>query len=102
MRSTVTRRSYSEVVRRAGPARSPIVKRAYYCNPYRHRLRSNAMSFTGKHHRSARAGAVLIAFLVSAACSGGTNTPTTNHVLVVDKSFDMKTADPQREFEVSG
>ena len=38
---------------------------------------------------------------VLAACGGGSNTPT-NHVLVVDKSFDMKTADPQREFEVSG
>src|SRR3989441_6061464 len=60
------------------------------------------MSFTGKHHRSAGPGAVLVAFLVSAACSGGTNTTTTSHVLVVDKSFDMKTADPQREFEVSG
>src|SRR5216683_567622 len=38
---------------------------------------------------------------VLAACGGGSNTPT-NHVLVIDKSFDMKTADPQREFEVSG
>jgi len=43
---------------------------------------------------------VVAALAVVAACGGGT-TPT-NHVLVVDKSFDMKTADPQREFEVSG
>ncbi|MDQ2942646.1 MAG: ABC transporter substrate-binding protein [Candidatus Dormibacteraeota bacterium] len=42
------------------------------------------------------------ALVVLAACGGGNNTTTTNRVLVVDKSFDMKTADPQREFEVSG
>ena len=41
------------------------------------------------------------AFTVLAACGNNPSTPT-NHVLVVDKSFDMKTADPQREFEVSG
>jgi len=43
--------------------------------------------------------------LVVGACasgqSGGAST-TTNRTLVVDKSFDLKTADPQREFEVSG
>src|SRR5713226_2060063 len=44
---------------------------------------------------------VIAAFVLLTACGGGSNT-TTNHVLVVDKSFDMKTADPQREFEVSG
>jgi len=42
------------------------------------------------------------AFVALTACGGGNNTTTTNHVLVIDKSFDMKTADPQREFEVSG
>src|SRR5712664_551640 len=47
------------------------------------------------------AGVVMAAFVAITACGGGTTTPT-NHVLVVDKSFDMKTADPQREFEVSG
>ena len=50
-------------------------------------------------------GSILSSLLVSAfviltACGGGGS--TTNHVLVVDKSFDLKTADPQREFEVSG
>lgn len=45
--------------------------------------------------------AVVAAFVILTACGGGNTTPT-NHVLVVDKSFDMKTADPQREFEVSG
>ena len=55
-----------------------------------------------KPHRSVMASAVLTAFVVMTACSSGTGTTTTNHVLVVDKSFDMKTADPQREFEVSG
>jgi peptide/nickel transport system substrate-binding protein len=48
------------------------------------------------------ASAVLAAFVALTACGGGNNTTSTNHVLVVDKSFDMKTADPQREFEVSG
>jgi peptide/nickel transport system substrate-binding protein len=48
-------------------------------------------------------GVFISALTVLTACGGGSNTPTaTNHVLVVDKSFDMKTADPQREFEVSG
>src|ERR1700686_2938800 len=47
------------------------------------------------------ASAVLAAFVLM-ACGGGNSTTTTNHVLVIDKSFDMKTADPQREFEVSG
>src|SRR6266576_3226632 len=54
------------------------------------------------HRRSVSVSVALAAFIVLAACGGGTNTPTANHVLVVDKSFDMKTADPQREFEVSG
>ena len=49
------------------------------------------------------AGMAVAASILVAACGGGsTSTTTTNHVLVVDKSFDMKTADPQREFEVSG
>jgi peptide/nickel transport system substrate-binding protein len=42
------------------------------------------------------------AFGILTACGGGGGGGTTNHVLVIDKSFDMKTADPQREFEVSG
>lgn len=46
-------------------------------------------------------GAALAVMVVLTAC-GSSSTATTNHVLVVDKSFDMKTADPQREFEVSG
>jgi peptide/nickel transport system substrate-binding protein len=60
------------------------------------------MIAASKARRSVLASSVLVAFAVFTACSGGTSTPTTNHVLVVDKSFDMKTADPQREFEVSG
>ena len=50
---------------------------------------------------TAMAGLILAALIVISAC-GGSNTTTTNKILVVDKSFDMKTADPQREFEVSG
>jgi peptide/nickel transport system substrate-binding protein len=60
------------------------------------------MIAASKARRSILASSVLVAFAVFTACSGGTSTPTANHVLVVDKSFDMKTADPQREFEVSG
>src|SRR5260370_11903546 len=47
------------------------------------------------------AGVLVAAFVIVSACGGGNAAPT-NHVLVIDKSFDMKTADPQREFEVSG
>ncbi len=52
--------------------------------------------------RSSAAALALVAFIVLAACGGNSGTNTSNRVLVVDKSFDMKTADPQREFEVSG
>ena len=52
--------------------------------------------------RSVTLSAVLGAFIAVTACASGNNPPAANHVLVVDKSFDMKTADPQREFEVSG
>src|SRR5215472_17937092 len=53
--------------------------------------------------RSVLTSLVLVALVALTACaSGGGGNTTTNHVLVVDKSFDMKTADPQREFEVSG
>ena len=52
--------------------------------------------------RSSAAALALVAFLVLAACGGNSGNNTSNRVLVVDKSFDMKTADPQREFEVSG
>jgi len=55
----------------------------------------------GAARRSVVMASVMAAFVAITACGGGTTTPT-NHVLVVDKSFDMKTADPQREFEVSG
>src|SRR5205809_7711698 len=48
-----------------------------------------------------RAGVALVTLITLVAC-GTSNTPSANHVLVIDKSFDMKTADPQREFEVSG
>ena len=61
------------------------------------------MILAWKRQRSVLTSAALAAFVVMTACtSGGSNTSTTSHVLVVDKSFDMKTADPQREFEVSG
>src|SRR5215472_2680830 len=53
--------------------------------------------------RSVLTSLVLVALVALTACaSGGGGNTTTNHVLVVDKSFDMKTADPQREFELSG
>ena len=52
--------------------------------------------------RSSATALALVAFLVLAACGGSSGSNTSNRVLVVDKSFDMKTADPQREFEVSG
>ncbi len=49
------------------------------------------------------AGLAAAAFAILTACGGGGGGGgTANHVLVIDKSFDMKTADPQREFEVSG
>ena len=48
------------------------------------------------------ASVAVAAFAILSACGGGNGPTTTNHVLVIDKSFDMKTADPQREFEVSG
>jgi peptide/nickel transport system substrate-binding protein len=52
--------------------------------------------------RGAVSAAVLAVMVVLSACGGSSSGGTTNHVLVIDKSFDMKTADPQREFEVSG
>ncbi len=52
--------------------------------------------------RSVLSSAVVAAFVVVTACASGSSNAPANHVLVVDKSFDMKTADPQREFEVSG
>lgn len=42
------------------------------------------------------------AVLVAACSTGGGGGATQSRTLVVDKSFDLKTADPQREFEVSG
>jgi peptide/nickel transport system substrate-binding protein len=56
-----------------------------------------------KPRRPVLAGLLLAAFVAFTACAGGNNnTSGAKHVLVIDKSFDMKTADPQREFEVSG
>src|SRR5215472_8867358 len=46
-------------------------------------------------------GLLLVVGACASGQSGGAST-TTNRTLVVDKSFDLKTADPQREFEVSG
>src|SRR5215471_7433315 len=39
---------------------------------------------------------------VAAACGSGQSGGTSNKTLVIDKSFDLKTADPQREFEFKG
>ena len=39
---------------------------------------------------------------VAAACGSGQTSGTSNKTLVIDKSFDLKTADPQREFEFTG
>ena len=52
--------------------------------------------------RRAALSAAVTALVVLSACGGSSSAGNTNHVLVVDKSFDLKTADPQREFEVSG
>jgi peptide/nickel transport system substrate-binding protein len=60
------------------------------------------MSAARAYRRSVVVSALLGGLIALAACGGGSNAPSANHVLVVDKSFDMKTADPQREFEVSG
>lgn len=45
-------------------------------------------------------GAIGVALLLTAC--GTSSTPAASKTLVVDKSFDMKTADPGREFEISG
>src|SRR3989442_615973 len=60
------------------------------------------MMGAGRLGASVAFSGVLGAFIAVPACARGNNPPAANHVLVVDKSFDMKTADPQREFEVSG
>ena len=46
--------------------------------------------------------ALFVALLSVIACGGNQGTGNTNRTLVVDKSFDLKTADPQREFEFAG
>src|SRR5215469_17462149 len=60
------------------------------------------MSVARRNRSPFMVSALLGGLIALAACGGGSSNTTTNHVLVVDKSFDMKTADPQREFEVSG
>jgi len=40
--------------------------------------------------------------LLLTACGTSSAAPAASRTLVVDKSFDMKTADPGREFEISG
>src|SRR3984893_15211011 len=115
MRSTVMRRSNSAVTARRPEEneRSLIVEWAYFCSPTSRQLlwrdpvgRSikEGEMIVGASRPAAvvMASAVLAALVALTACGGGNNTTTTNHVLVIDKSFDMKTADPQREFEVSG
>jgi peptide/nickel transport system substrate-binding protein len=48
-------------------------------------------------------GLLALAVLVAAAAAGASRSHSTaSGTLVVDKSFDLKTADPQRQFEVSG
>lgn len=44
---------------------------------------------------------VLVAVLTITACSPG-RTASTNRILVVDKSFDLKTADPHRDLSATG
>ncbi len=47
--------------------------------------------------------AAVVGVLAVAACGGGQSSGgPSNKTLVVDKSFDLKTADPQREFEFAG
>lgn len=47
------------------------------------------------------AAAALVAVLVAATAAAGSDEAASG-TLVVDKSFDLKTADPQRQFEVTG
>ncbi|HEV3460565.1 MAG TPA: ABC transporter substrate-binding protein [Candidatus Dormibacteraeota bacterium] len=54
---------------------------------------------TARSHHRLLTGAIGFALLLTAC---GTSTPAASRTLVVDKSFDMKTADPGREFEISG
>ncbi len=49
----------------------------------------------------ALASFTLAALLAAAACSS-TAATSTNSVLIVDKTFDLKTADPHRELSVTG
>jgi peptide/nickel transport system substrate-binding protein len=46
--------------------------------------------------------AALVAVIVVAAAAANSNEDAATGTLVVDKAFDLKTADPQRQFEVSG
>ena len=51
--------------------------------------------------RALLAAAALVAIVVVATAAANSNQSAAG-TLVVDKSFDLKTADPQRQFEVSG
>lgn len=48
------------------------------------------------------AAATLLAVVVAATAAAGSSKAEARGTLVVDKSFDLKTADPQRQFEVTG
>lgn len=48
------------------------------------------------------AAAALLAVVVAATAAAGTSKAEATGTLVVDKSFDLKTADPQRQYEVTG
>jgi len=52
--------------------------------------------------RALLAVAGILAVIVVAAAAANSNNAAASGTLVVDKAFDLKTADPQRQFEVSG
>src|SRR5207244_9025880 len=53
--------------------------------------------------RTLALGLVALAVLAVAAAAGASHTGSTaSGTVAVDESFDLKTADPQRQFEVSG
>src|SRR5712664_2177433 len=52
-------------------------------------------------NRNGLTACVVVALLTGVACSSE-RTASTNHILIVDKSFDLKTADPHRDLSGTG
>ncbi len=60
------------------------------------------MRTRSKAWKALLAAAALLAVVVAAATAAADSSRAAAGTLVVDKSFDLKTADPQRQFEVTG